>query len=103
MICILDCGGQWEPVDLNKLTLVDPCPPKHTLTVRGPYSPPFRATEVRDITRLCASPAVEEPHFPVVRQEDARHVQFFGVVPFLILHRNVIDARALGLQCRHGE
>ena len=45
---------------------------------------------------------IQEPHFLAVRKEDERDAELLGVMSSLVLRRDRIDARPLGLQHRHG-
>ena len=58
--------------------------------------------EARNLAGVAVGFPVEEPHFLAVRQEYERHAELFGVVPALVLRRDRIGARPLGLQRRHG-
>ena len=102
-----DLGGQ--RLDAGDLVVAVDDPPvdgdrRQVATDPARGAPPFEVVllvEARDLSGVGIRLPIQEPHFLAVREEDERHAELFGVVPTLILRRNGIDARALGLQRRH--
>ena len=81
------------------------CDPRQVAANPARGDPTFEIVlciEARDLARVGIRLSVQKPHFLAARQEAERHADLPRVVPCLVLRRDGIDARALGLDHRHG-